>query len=193
MNPFEIEHVKPLAGRTLVVGSKLHGPHRDYRKNFPEAVGIDIEAGEGVDFVHDLEQPLNMGRFAHVVCHSVMEHVQRPWLMAENIENLLEDSGTIYLSVPWAWRFHSYPNDYWRISHEGLKVIFPRIEWKQYLYELSDGGPYPKKLKKGLTHGNIKYLPRSMLHAFGVKRAVSESKTLPSSGDGQSIKQGATS
>lgn len=174
MNSFELEHVRPLPGLTLVVGSKLHGPHRDYRKNFPNAVGIDIEEGEGVDFVHNLEKPLNMGKFTHVVCHSVLEHVQRPWLMAENIENLLVDSGTIYLSVPWAWRFHAYPSDYWRMSHEGLKIIFPNIKWAHHKYELSDGQTDPKKLKKGAIHDNIKYVPRSMLHAFGIKRSLPE-------------------
>jgi hypothetical protein len=174
---FETKHVKPKKGRTLVVGSYINGPHRDYRKDFKEAIGVDILEGPGVDVVHNLERPFpsNIGIFKHVVCHSVFEHVSRPWLAAENIQNVMDDGATIYLSVPWAWRFHSYPSDYWRISHEALKVLFPLVEWRSYSYDVGGKHKLNEIQNVGLTRGGVKYVARTMLHAFGSIRKLSES------------------
>ena len=170
MNEFETKYVTPRKGKTLVVGSRLHGPHRDYRKDFPEALGVDLLAGDGVDLVHDLENPLEGHQFKHIVCHSVLEHVARPWLVAKNIEEVLISRGTIYISVPWAWRFHSYPNDYWRMNHEAMGILFPSIEWHTYGYDLS-GQLYVNKLpSRGEQVNGLKYEPRAMLHIFGQKR-----------------------
>ena len=35
------------------------------------------------------------------------------------------------LSVPFAWKFHGYPSDYWRFTREGVKKLFPRIDWDE--------------------------------------------------------------
>lgn len=48
----------PREGRTLVVGSKCYGEKQDRRKLYADAIGIDLFDGDGVDQVHDLEQPL---------------------------------------------------------------------------------------------------------------------------------------
>ena len=32
-----------------------------------------------------------------------------------------------YLSVPFAWKFHGYPSDYWRFTREGVLKLFPGI------------------------------------------------------------------
>ena len=31
--------------------------------------------------------------------------------------------------VPFAWKFHGYPSDYWRFTHEGIKQLFPNIDF----------------------------------------------------------------
>lgn len=170
MNEFETKYVTPRKGKTLVVGSRLHGSHRDYRKDFSDALGLDLLAGDGVDIVHDLEHPLTGYSFEHVVCHSVLEHVSRPWLFAANLEALLVPEGTIYLSVPWAWRFHAYPNDYWRMNHEAIKVLFPEIDWESFAYAFSDSLVWNKIPGKGIIQNNRHYVPRAMLHMFGRKR-----------------------
>jgi len=42
---------------------------------------------------------------------------------------LLKPGGKVVLSVPFAWKFHGYPSDYWRFTREGVKKLFPRIDW----------------------------------------------------------------
>jgi hypothetical protein len=132
-----LSQFKVKEGRTLIVGSKLYAGREDRRKRYPDAVGVDMQGGKGVDLVCDLEED-RCGKFAHIECCSVLEHSKRPWLLAKNIEKMLEPDGTLYLRVPWVWRFHGYPNDYFRFSIEGVKSLFPGIQWKKLTYLAED-------------------------------------------------------
>lgn len=137
---FSAKWIRRAQGRALVVGSKCYDDKVDRRGLYSNAVGIDLEDGTGVDFVHDLEKPLpaSVGKFSHIDCCSVLEHVRRPWLMAENILSVMEPEATILVTVPFVWRQHAYPSDYWRISAEGLDVLFPAIVWEKKKYAVGD-------------------------------------------------------
>lgn len=116
-------------GRTLIVGSKLYIGREDRRKRYAEAVGVDMQRGKGVDVVCNLEGPCELGTFAHMECCSVLEHSKKPWKLAANLERMLEKRGTMFLRVPWVWRFHGYPSDYWRFTPEAVRVLFPNMQW----------------------------------------------------------------
>lgn len=153
--------------RALVVGSKSYGGKPDRRKLYGDAVGVDQFDGEGVDLVHDMEQPLaGVGTFDHIDCVSVLEHVRRPWMMAANIEAVMEPNATILVSVPFVWRVHNYPGDYWRMTAEALEVLFPSIYWMDARY-LSEGKLFDKPPK--LLANERRWLGRSELVAAGFK------------------------
>lgn len=154
-------------GRALVVGSKQYDDKPDRRAMYDDGFGVDIEDGLGVDLVHDMEQPLpkGIGAFAHVDCVSVLEHVKRPWKMAESIEACLIDGGSLLVSVPFVWRLHAYPSDYWRMTAEALPVLFPRIDWRTRKYLVN--GRFRKLVPGMQSHGA--WLARAELLAFGVK------------------------
>jgi SAM-dependent methyltransferase len=159
---------EPKEGRTLVVGSKCYGDKLDRRRLYQEAVGLDLFEGDGVDFVHDMEKPLpsSQGQFDHVDCVSVLEHVRRPWRMAENIEAALVPGGTLLVCVPFVWRVHAYPSDFWRMTAEALEVLFPSIEWLGRCY-LVNG-----KLKEGVKGKHDaagQWMQRAELAGWGVK------------------------
>jgi SAM-dependent methyltransferase len=131
------------SGPFLEVGAHDYGSTQNLRKLFPGApyVGIDMRAGPGVDVVLDLTAPfaevdrhLGGRRFGAIFCLSVLEHCEQPFAMAENMTRLLQPGGKIYVSVPFAWKFHGYPSDYWRFTHEGVKKLFPRL-----VFDESDG------------------------------------------------------
>jgi SAM-dependent methyltransferase len=75
----------------------------------------------------EIDAALAGRRFGTVFCLSVMEHCAQPFLMADNISRLLAPGGTLYVSVPYAWKFHGYPSDYWRFTPEGVKKLFPGL------------------------------------------------------------------
>jgi hypothetical protein len=123
-------------GRILNVGAAEYGHKIGYGElvNGREIVGLDLAPGEHVDIVCDLTgdcKELNGEKFAMVICASVLEHCEKPWLMAANIERHLLPFGLLYVTVPWVWRTHCYPKDYWRISPAGIKNLFPNVRWKR--------------------------------------------------------------
>ena len=129
-----------LEGPFLEVGAKDYGTTQDLRSIFADRapyVGVDLEQGEGVDVVLDLagdfrtiETELGKVRFGTIFCLSVLEHCRRPFAMAENLSRLLKPGGRICVSAPFAFKFHAYPCDYWRFTHEGIRQLFSRIEFR---------------------------------------------------------------
>jgi hypothetical protein len=169
---FCAQFVRPAPGRALIVGSKLYAGREDRRALHPDALGIDVLGGQGVDQVVNLEKgvPKGFGPFAHVECCSVMEHAQRPWLLAASIEDVLPPAGTLVVSVPWVWRFHGYPNDFWRFTPEGLKLLFPRITWNTM--RLAVEGQLLEQVDLLPTYtvdGNKVAFARAEILAFGVR------------------------
>jgi len=126
-------------GAYLEIGSRDYGTTQDLRSMFAgrgEYIGVDMYEGKGVDKVLDLtddfeviDEKLQGMRFGTIFCLSVFEHCERPFVMADNLTSLLNANGKIIVSAPFAWRFHGYPSDYWRFTHEGIKRLFPRLSF----------------------------------------------------------------
>jgi SAM-dependent methyltransferase len=130
-------HIEEFGGPYLEIGSKDYGSTQNIRSLFsPEEtyVGIDISEGKGVDVILDftddfdtIDKRLGGERFGSIFCFSVMEHCEQPFKMAENMTRLLSPNGRLCISVPFSWKFHGYPSDYWRFTPEGIKKLFPRL------------------------------------------------------------------
>lgn len=170
-------------GPVLEVGSRDYGSTEDWRTVYPgnEYIGVDLSAGKNVDRVIDLAAgigDLAEGHFALVICCSVLEHVPRPWQMAENLTRLLRPGGALYVAVPWVWRYHPYPDDYFRFSWRGIAQLFPRLAWNRQAYstsvadeffEVGDGIDNGLAKYVNTPAGQRKYLPYLQVHMLGVK------------------------
>lgn len=161
---FQHKFCRPAEGKALIVGSKVYGNKLDRRALYPDAVGVDQFEGEGVDLIADMENPPDLGKFAHVDCCSVLEHVKHPWKMAQAIEDLLLPGGSLLVLVPFIWRVHAYPDDYWRMTPSALDVLFPSVEWKvkKFVTEYRMVKRIPKR-EPG------KWMQRAEVAAFGIK------------------------
>lgn len=163
-------------GPVLEVGSSNPaGNTSSFRSLYPgEYVGVDLAPGEGVDVVADLSKPhgLPEGHFALVACCSVLEHCRNPWAMAENMTRLVRPGGAIYIAVPWTWRYHAYPDDYWRFSWSGIRELFPAITWDEPEYSTTREGeflsarPDADNNMATVIEGR-KFIPYLMLNMFG--------------------------
>ncbi len=136
---FVRSHARRFLGPYLEVGSKDYGNTQDLRSLFGgrgDYLGVDLAAGPGVDLVLDLagefskiDATLGGRRFRTIFCLSVLEHVEQPFRMADNLTRLLEPGGCLCVGVPFAFKFHGYPSDYWRFTHEGVRKLFPGIQF----------------------------------------------------------------
>lgn len=167
---FERRYVRPHRGRALIVGSQVYEGRGDRRKRYADAVGVDMLDGPGVDVVANLEEtpPAELGLFAHIECMSVLEHSRRPWLLAATLEGLLIRGGTLFVAVPFMWRYHAYDHDYYRFSPDGIRALFEGIEWKAIMYShrvlTAEGEKIPAEKIDGFPH-----YPRTEVLAFGMK------------------------
>lgn len=157
-------------GRTLICGSNLYDTQKeDRRKRYPNAIGVDAIAGDGVDWKIDLEDrhtPSALGVFNHIECISVLEHSKRPWLIAQNIKMMLAPHGTVVVSAPFAWRRHAYPSDYFRFTVEGLKELFHGIKVIATAYHYGNEVEPKGKIPAAEIDG-VKYIARTEAFLFG--------------------------
>lgn len=140
-----IEHI---GANVLEVGSRRYKEHaflnlRDLieRKKNISMIGCDLAAGDNVDIVVDLTAPFKdiskaMGnrRFDTIFCVSVLEHIPNIFAASKNITSLLNPGGSMYISVPFVFRYHGYPGDLWRFTPEAIKYLFSEIDFKDYKY-----------------------------------------------------------
>lgn len=166
---FERLYVEPKVGRTLIVGSYITANKEDRRSRYRDVVGIDMRPGPGVDVVADLEQAQDLGKFDHVECTSVLEHAKRPWLLAANLERLMSKGATLYVTVPFNWRVHSHPDDYFRMSISAVRSVFEKIDWKVMLYATYGGLISKAKIPWHEFDGH-RFYARSVTCGFGVRK-----------------------
>ena len=63
-----------------------------------------------------------------VFSNQSLEHTRKPWIICEEITRILKPGGLVYVRVPWAWRYHPAPIDYWRFSPECLIDLFSGLK-----------------------------------------------------------------
>ncbi|HEX4962907.1 MAG TPA: methyltransferase domain-containing protein [Thermoanaerobaculia bacterium] len=125
-----VELANVRGGRVLQVGARSPAGHeaappRPLLRG--PVTGLDIHPGFCVDLVgdaHSLSGFLRARSVDAVVSASVLEHLQAPWLFAAETNRVLKPGGLVYHAAPGAWPAHAQPNDFWRMSAEGLRVLF---------------------------------------------------------------------
>lgn len=103
--------------RILEIGAQdVNGSLRDNAPRNAEYVGLDFEAGKGVDLVvtglDDWSVPDD--HFDLVMASSVFEHDKAFWRTFLAMCAKTKPGGHIYLSAPSNGTIHRYPKDYWR-------------------------------------------------------------------------------
>ena len=69
-------------------------------------------------------------KFDAVLMFEVLEHVEDPFLAANEILRVLKVRGVLLLSTPFVFGIHDAPYDYWRFTKYGLANIFKIPSYK---------------------------------------------------------------
>jgi len=118
--------------RVLELGTRRSNPaistiRRDWAAADATYVKSDFQSGLDVDVIadiHKLVDSFEKNSFDAVIACSVFEHVQRPWIAAEQIAAVLKLGGHVFVQTHFAFPLHGHPNDYWRFTREALETIF---------------------------------------------------------------------
>ena len=73
---------------------------------------------------HFLHELLGEASADVVFSGAVLEHLSCPWLFSAAVNRTLKPGGLTFHATHQAWPIHEEPNDFWRFSDEGLKILF---------------------------------------------------------------------
>ena len=163
-------HADKLGGDVLEVGSRMTIPNawwiinRDLAKG--KWLGIDMQEGPGVDQVVDIYAPPASwtGRFSGVLCSEVLEHVARPWIALPKLREIMQPGGWIVVTTLTSFPIHGFPDDYYRYTPSGLKLLLEDAGFKNVATE--NAGHIEIQLN---DHGEPGFCTRQLpMHVFGV-------------------------
>ena len=138
-----------LAPNLIICSGAAYGEN-EYNEIFPnsQSIFVDAQAGSGIDYAWDLEEepPKELINSCDLfISTSVLEHVKRPWKASENILKTIKKGGLIFITAPWAWEYHGFPDDYWRMSPGSLDILFEKTKLYHQLWVTHpDGVGYEK-------------------------------------------------
>jgi SAM-dependent methyltransferase len=94
-------------------------------------LGLDIRPGPGVDMIGSVENlPFATGTVGTVVAMSTFEHVQHFWRGFDEVYRVLKPRGVFFVTCPFHFHIHNYPNDYWRFTPDAFKLLLDRYPMK---------------------------------------------------------------
>lgn len=78
-----------------------------------------------LDFVCSLDNiPRDSGTYDAVLCTEVLEHIEYPQKVVNEIYRILKNGGRIFLTTPQSWRIHQAPHNYFYFTKYGLNSLF---------------------------------------------------------------------
>ena len=74
-----------------------------------------------------------------IVSISVLEHLLEPQVFLNESFRILKKDGRMLLQVPWQWRLHEIPHDYFRYTPYALKNMFAKAGFNDVKIEATSG------------------------------------------------------
>lgn len=144
-----------IAGKAIIeLGAiDVNGSLRSLVKEFnpQKYVGVDIEAGSGVDVVcsvYELISQFGKESFDVIISTEMMEHIQDWRLAVSQIKGILKPNGLILITTrSKGFQYHGYPYDFWRFEIEDMKVIFSDMKIEVLETDKNDPGVFIKVRK----------------------------------------------
>lgn len=116
-------------GPVVEIGS-LYQPGYDELSNLrhyfvgKKYIGCDIRQGLGVDRIEDAHALSFENRsIGTMLMFEILEHLPSPGKAISEAWRVLDDQGLLALSVPFNYRLHGFPTDYWRFTASGIHSL----------------------------------------------------------------------
>lgn len=91
----------------------------------PAVINLDIFPFKNVDIVADAAAlPFRDNSIDMLISESTIEHAPDAERVIKEMRRVVKQGGFVYVSIPFVMPFHASPNDYSRLTHEGLKQKF---------------------------------------------------------------------
>jgi len=96
--------------------------------------------------------------FSAVIVNQVLEHVRKPWVVMKEVHRVRKPGGIAIVSSPFMYQVHLEPEDNWRFTIDGLKILCE--DFSKVRLEGKTGNPSlikylidnPKGIKDDVAH-----------------------------------------
>lgn len=110
-----------------------------YADFFPNRLTLDIDPARKPEVIADAhELPFPDDSFPAVLCTDMLEHTQRPHVVAAELMRVLKPGGTLILTTRFVYPLHDVPGDYFRFTKYALRMYFSSWEIIEERAELGD-------------------------------------------------------
>ena len=119
-------HIMPhVRGRVLDLGAGMAKYKKIIVKNTRNYVACDVKKNKNINTICDVTNLVFPPEsFDTVISTQVLEHVDNPFIVAQEIKKVLKTGGNAIITAPFMFPFHADPKDNFRFSREGLEEIF---------------------------------------------------------------------
>ncbi len=130
----------PSIKTVLNVGSRQDESDKEgklYRDYFEQVKYFTLDKNHEVDHPQHLKCDLHdlsavNKKFDLILLMSVLEHVEMPWQVFDQLGRLMHEDSYIFVTVPFFYPLHKDPgskySDYWRFTADALPVLAPDLE-----------------------------------------------------------------
>jgi len=113
--------------RVLDVGCGVKPYYPFFAALASEYVGVDVVENPQADLLGAVESlPVDDESFDLVLCTQVLEHSDDPAKAVSELNRVTAPGGRVLASTHGVQMYHPSPNDYWRWTHTGLRLLFER-------------------------------------------------------------------
>jgi len=89
---------------------------QDIEQNHEKSINYIGDVCEGISEIKD-------GSFDYIICTQVLEHLKEPKKAFEEFHRILKKDGQLFLTTHLCFEEHMIPNDFFRFTKYGLKLI----------------------------------------------------------------------
>ncbi|MEK6858813.1 MAG: class I SAM-dependent methyltransferase [Nanoarchaeota archaeon] len=113
-----------------------------------------VDPDKILDFTCSLDNiPKSTGAYDAVLSTEVLEHVEFPQKVMDEMYRILKKGGKLYLTTPQGWMIHQAPYNYFYFTKYGLESILKSAGFKKY--KISPMGGYFKFLADALRFNSL--------------------------------------
>jgi SAM-dependent methyltransferase len=149
-------------GRLVDLGCGKVPLFEAYRNYITDNVCVDWEhtlhKNEYLDYVCDLTQelPFSDGEFDTVILSDVLEHVPQPEKVWQEMSRILSPGGVALINVPFYFRLHEVPYDYYRYTEYALRRFADLTSFRILLLRPVGGTP---EILADLLARHVQFVP----------------------------------
>lgn len=129
-----------IKGKVVDLGCGLQPYKQDVLDLGAEYTGVDWSSSlhhVNPDVIADLTQalPFENQSFDTILSFQVLEHLPTPQSLLEECHRILRNGGTLFLTVPFQWRVHEAPYDFFRYTRYGLEFMLKNAGFEEFRVE----------------------------------------------------------